>query len=591
MHRILMLIGLFVGNSCLAQHLSDLKINSAPQEHVITRQQKHNYEISLKKHIFYRISVKQTGIDVVVMLKDRRGHVLAEKDSPTGRTGTEKLTFSPDSSDRYTIVIEALDEAENANSGNYAINVATISQNPITFSLPQLQKDFDILKNAYIETRVGLWYNSYTQFDSLCRMQRQLLRDKMTALDFYKIAAPVTAFTKEGHSSLTVSEETSDYFKQYGSYFPFFIKIIDKKIYVLNDWKKLQTKGLRIVKINGLDADSILHSFERIEPADGDNSTSKYRWIESAFAKYYLRFFGYPSSYQIEFIHPATNVKVNHIIPSLKYKDYLNFRNDFLEQNPNYTFSKPAALMIDSLSSYALLTINDFGAGNYKGKKGFKKFLDETFTTVNKRKVNNLIIDLRKNEGGNQGMEDILLSYLTVRNYKKYKYVEIPSFHYSFIDYTNYSGQSALLEKELSEEFALGTDGRYLQKEGEYEGLGPDPIHFKGKVYILIGGLTFSGGSEFAALAKNHTSAIFIGEETGGGYYGNTSGRFLNFTLPNTQTTGRIPLCKFVVETTINTVPMGHGIIPDHVVQPSIGDYLNNKDVELDYVKKIMSKN
>lgn len=77
-------------------------------------------------------------------------------------------------------------------------------------------------------------------------------------------------------------------------------------------------------------------------------------------------------------------------------------------------------------------------------------------------------------------------------------------------------------------------------------------MHYSGNVYILISGLTFSGGSEFAALAKNHTNAFFIGEETGGGYYGNTSGRFLNFTLPETKTTGRLPLIKYVVETNVN---------------------------------------
>ena len=161
-------------------------------------------------------------------------------------------------------------------------------------------------------------------------------------------------------------------------------------------------------------------------------------------------------------------------------------------------------------------------------------------------------------------MEDMLLSHLITENYHKYKYVEIPSFTYSFLKFTDYKGEQDTLKSELSEEFYQTSDGRYLNKKGFYEGCSPNSIHFDGTIYILISGLTFSGGSEFAALAKNYTNAIFIGEETGGGYYGNTSGSYLKFTLPNTQLKGRVPLCKFVVETQNNSIPFGRGIIPDY---------------------------
>jgi len=84
------------------------------------------------------------------------------------------------------------------------------------------------------------------------------------------------------------------------------------------------------------------------------------------------------------------------------------------------------------------------------------------------------------------------------------------------------------------------------------------------------------------------TGAVFIGEETGGGYYGNTSGRFLNFTLPETWTTGCIPLIKYSLVTSINTIPFGRGLIPDHIIHPDIADYLNHRDPELEYVKSLI---
>jgi hypothetical protein len=567
---------------------TNIKINGRAKKQFIKRSQQHQFELQLSKDEFYNILIEQSGIDVVVYLKDEAGHILEEKDSPTGRIGVEKISFSPDVSGKYMVTIKPLDEIENTTEGQYDICVLTAPGRLRTYRLSQVQEDFDMIRNAYIETKVGLWYNSYVRFDSLCRVQRNKLRDKMTALDFYKVVAPVTSFTKEGHSSITISDEINDYFKKMGTWLPFVFKILDRKIYILNDYGSYTTKGLLVNKINGMDADSLLQSFEQLEPSDGYNITSKHRWIESAFSKYYLRLFGGAASYKIEFKNPTTQHTFFADIPSLKYKEYINFRKDFYSKNPDYSFSKPAEFIIDSVSRIAYLTINDFGSGNYKGKSGFQHYLDGFFTILIEQKIQNLVIDIRKNEGGNQGMEDILLSFLIDRDYIKYNYVEIPSYNYSFLQHTNYKDRHMVLKKELSEDFFLNNDGRYLNKPDHYQGLHPNKLHFDGKLYVLIGGLTFSGGSEFAALAKNHTKAIFIGEETGGGYYGNTSGMFINFTLPHTKLTGRIPLLKFTLQVSHNTNPYGHGLMPDYFIQPTISQYLSRQDVEIEYAKMLM---
>jgi C-terminal processing protease CtpA/Prc len=218
--------------------------------------------------------------------------------------------------------------------------------------------------------------------------------------------------------------------------------------------------------------------------------------------------------------------------------------------------------------------------------------LENTFQSIADKKIKHLIIDIRKNEGGAQGMEDHLLSYLIDKGYAKYKYVEIPPFPYSFYQYTSYKDkeQQKIFEDDLNEYFYKTNDGRYLDKKGKYKGNSPSVNNFKGDIYILISGLTFSGGSEFAALAKNYTNAKFIGEETGGGYYGNTSGEFLEFTLPNSKVRGRIPLFKFVIEPKETSIPFGHGIIPDYFLQQNIEEYLTGKDIEMEYAKKLIGK-
>ncbi|MGY0408293.1 MAG: S41 family peptidase [Polaribacter sp.] len=336
-----------------------------------------------------------------------------------------------------------------------------------------------------------------------------------------------------------------------------------------------------------------MKTFLSIEPNDGYNQQGKYGWIETAFSEYYLRFFeATPKSFDLELIEPDTKKKIEYKnIPSYSYKKMKNYFKILKKIVPKNNFEEASTFSIDSISNTATLTVNTFETSNYKnGKEGFHNFLEKTFKTISQHTIKNLIIDIRKNEGGAQGMEDYLLSYLIDKPYNKYKYVEIPSFTYSFLKYTNYKNESDILKRELKEDFYRNNDGRYLNMKGHYEGTAPNKNNFKGKIYILTGRLTFSGGSEFVALAKNYTNAIFIGEETNGGFYGNTSGSFLKFTLPNSQLTGRIPLCKFVLESKNFDIPFGHGVIPNYKIKENIQDYLNGIDTPMKFTINLIDK-
>lgn len=574
----------------VGQHLIPIKIDKTTADLNIKQGEETSFSFQLKKDFYYSIIVEQKGIDVTVALKNHNGKTLQDVDSPNGRFGNEKIVFSPDSTGYFILTVKPLSESTNSKEGNYSVVVQSPPKKLKQLSYKGLEQDFNILKNAFIETHIGLWYNTYTQFDSLCNVQKSKIKDGMNALDFYQIVAPLVTYTKEGHCAIQPSEETSNYIRQHGKYFPFLVKILDKKIYILNDLDNYPTKGMLISKINGNSMESIMEKLLTIEPADGYNTTSKYRWIETAFSKYYLRFFEQqPNIFDIELINPKTSEKINYnAIPALSFKQYGKFASKETKSIPNYNYKEPAALKIDTLNSTATLTVNTFSTNSYTGgRKGFKEFLAKSFQNIADRKIKHLIIDIRRNEGGAQAMEDHLMSYLVDKEYPKYKYAEIPSFTYSFLDYTAYRNKESRddFEKELTAEFYRSNDGRYLDLPGKYKSDTPQTNHFKGDLYILISGLSFSGGSEFAALAKNYTSARFIGEETGGGYYGNTSGFFINYTLPNSKLTGRIPLIKFVVEEKQNGIPFGHGVMPDHEIQPKIEEYLSGYDTEMEFVK------
>ena len=111
---------------------------------------------------------------------------------------------------------------------------------------------------------------------------------------------------------------------------------------------------------------------------------------------------------------------------------------------------------------------------------------------------------------------------------------------------------------------------------------------FKGKVYILINGGSFSATGECTSVIHFHKKALFVGEECGSGYYGNTSGFVPTLILPHTKIRVRIPLVRYTMA--VSGYLSDRGIIPDYPVIPTIKDILNGKDTELDAVIKLIKK-
>jgi C-terminal processing protease CtpA/Prc len=462
-----------------------------------------------------------------------------------------------------------------------------------TYSKKALQKDYDLFISALKEAHTGLyWYNSVPAFDSIWSLQRSSIRKGMTALDFYQVIAPVVAFTKEGHSSLRLSAALQKYMQYRARYLPVFIKIISGKLFIINDLPGVGLKGMELLSVNRVPADSLLKRFMRYEPSDGFNITGKYRWIEenAKFNTYFARCYPEVRNYQISYRDNNGVIRtIDRILP-LNYQQFRANYSETLKTIPNAGFTLPATLEIDSFSRVAVLTINSFQQKRYLAAgMNFREFVKNAFARIQLSGISRLIIDIRRNGGGTEGYEDYLLSFMINKDYVKYTYVQASSFHYSFYPYTDYRSDWQDLDSSLRAEHALQKDGRILRKAGIEEHEKPVREPYKGKIFVLTSGLTYSGGSEFASLMRNHTDALFIGEETGGGYYGNTSGYKITLQLPATGLEIGIPILKFLLDTPKDRNPFGRGVLPDIQVQPTIADYLEGKDVEMAEARQLLT--
>jgi hypothetical protein len=77
-----------------------------------------------------------------------------------------------------------------------------------------------------------------------------------------------------------------------------------------------------------------------------------------------------------------------------------------------------------------------------------------------------------------------------------------------------------------------------------------------------------------------------IGEETGGGGYGNTAWIIPELTLPNTKLRVGIPKFRFVMRTDL--VKEGRGVMPDIYVAPTADDIKKSIDVKIEKAKQLI---
>jgi len=154
----------------------------------------------------------------------------------------------------------------------------------------------------------------------------------------------------------------------------------------------------------------------------------------------------------------------------------------------------------------------------------FKEFLENCFQEIHEKKIANLILDLRGNDGGDPFCAVPLFSYL-----------ENESVPYFAEPYGKYSS--------LAEQIPLAEN------------------HFTGNLFTLIDGRCFSTNGHFCSLLKYHKIGKFIGTE-GGATYKCNAGKNMEIHLKNTRIMLYFGRSTFAAA--VENMDKSHGILPDY---------------------------
>ncbi len=455
------------------------------------------------------------------------------------------------------------------------------------FSVNELKQDFEVFKAALEEGHPGLYrYTTKETMDSIFASAAASLSTPMTDMEFMLLVSRVAARVGDGHLKVSPPKRHRDKLDGEPTATPFRVYWEGGKLFVYKNYSALPDNdflGAQITSINGHSVADILKDYLLITASDGSNVTNKFRMLSRPrpFTRCLNYLHGYAETYQLEYLPANGTGIVQSTLPAITFDEL--FRLDE-ERYPETSAAPLAELRILPENKYAYLRLATFDREQLQSRKiDFKRFLETSFKDIETKRVNNLILDLRGNGGGMDEFGKTLFSYFTNRPFDYYESLTMNKERFEFFKYT--SRPDARTPKGMLKANLEGTfDNIQHPNVGKQN---PSLPTFSGNIFVLIDGGCFSTTSECISMLDCHTQAIFIGEESGGGYYGNCSGPTPEFTLPNTKVSIEMPLMKYAMAVK-GYEPFDRGLIPDHVVIPTIRDKIENRIVELEFATALI---
>ena len=447
------------------------------------------------------------------------------------------------------------------------------------YSPLQVQKDYSVYQTILEQQHPSLyWYSSKDSMDYYFNWGLQQLNDSMTESAFRKVLTYVTAKINCGHTTVRSSKAWSKYSDtvRLGKMFPLSMKIWNDTTIVtanLNRRDSVLKRGTMITKINNKPVAAIIDTLFNYISTDGYNRTHKYQTLSNRgfFGSLYTSLFGLSEKYTVEYIDGEG--KTNSILIPV-YNPITDTANRIgtrplrpLTPQPSKRERRRQAantvrlLKIDSINHTAMMDLTSFGKGY-----GLKKFFHNSFRSLQQNNIGHLIIDVRSNGGGSVTNSTLISRYLTKQRFRVSDSLYAIKKGRQYQQYIkgrfwNNLFMTFFTRKKVDDNYHFGYFERHYFKPKKNN-------HYDGKVYILTGGNSFSATTLFVGTIANQDNVIVVGEETGGGAYGNSAWLIPDVTLPETGVRFRLPLFRLVID---KTIPKnGRGVQPEVASFPTI---------------------
>lgn len=428
----------------------------------------------------------------------------------------------------------------------------------------QMEEDLFALTEELASQHGGLL--RYTRQEEMDAAFGELLyetSEERSVLEFYRLVCGLIASIGCGHTGVSLPALDATAALAARGLLPLEIFLRGERAYVRRALGEgvLAPPGTEILSIDGKEIGAIRRiAFSRMS-ADGFIETGRERELEEDFAELYgllvddvrtgpfrLRLAGTPGMLELD-----------------------GLPRDRHAQARTASTSRPVmTLELHEDESLALLAISTFGDPG-GGEPSFPEQLEDSIQRVRAAGIENLVLDLRGNGGGRDMYGALVVSYLSPKPFRYFERIEVTD---------AYEGQGET-RREAGRRLMLSHPGLQLQQ--------PAAGRFTGTVFVLTDGWTFSTAADVATVAHHLQLATFVGEETGGGYDGNTSGVSSGIQLPHSGLSVNVPRWMYTTAN-LGHAYLGRGVPPDHFVPGTIAQALSGADAQLDFVRQLLAR-
>lgn len=465
------------------------------------------------------------------------------------------------------------------------------------YSPREMQRDYQVFRNVLEESHPALyWYTPKDSMDYFFDWGFRQLTDSMTEPQFRSVLSYVIAKVKCGHTSTRYSRRFLHFLDTARlPQFPISIKVLENDTVLLNNTLRRSTvalpRGTQLTSLNGVPMMRLVDSLVQHIPVDGLNQHYLYQTISNrgALGGWLRLVAGYSPRYQLGYIDSTGNEqqysfslveppkkdstkRIN--LPSIKEK--LRRR----EQRLN-NLDLGRSLQLDTALSTGYMIVNTFN-----NKYRLRSFFRNSFKALKRYNIEHLVIDIRSNGGGNVAHSTYLTRKLIDHPFKLADSLYAVKRKSKYGRYVQYNGVTGLFMHAITRR---KNDGLYHFGYFERKMFKPaQQKHFDGRVYILTGPNSFSAAALFAGSMKGQSNVTLIGEETGGGAYGNSAWFIPEVRLPETGIRFRLPKFRLVIDK--DAPKTGRGVLPDIEVKATVQSVVENRDGKIEAVRELIQR-